>query len=155
MVLISGFVQPLLCEETVLDPVDVPRMTKEELKAKLDNPDLVIIDARSAHDWEDSETKIKGLFVRMRVKSPPGSTSIPRTNDCSLLQVMQEATSARAALQLINQGYKNVYALKGGWAEWESEKYPVEPKELNSNGTCSQDECASASFLSQERWGRY
>jgi 3-mercaptopyruvate sulfurtransferase SseA len=26
------------------------------------------------------------------------------------------------------KGYKKVYALKGGWAEWESAKYPVEPK---------------------------
>jgi 3-mercaptopyruvate sulfurtransferase SseA len=26
-------------------------------------------------------------------------------------------------------GYKNVYALKGGWKAWESAKYPVEPKE--------------------------
>jgi 3-mercaptopyruvate sulfurtransferase SseA len=26
-------------------------------------------------------------------------------------------------------GYKNVYALKGGWKDWESAKYPIEPKE--------------------------
>jgi len=33
------------------------------------------------------------------------------------------------ALPFIGKGYKKVYALKGGWAEWESAKYPVEPKE--------------------------
>jgi 3-mercaptopyruvate sulfurtransferase SseA len=33
------------------------------------------------------------------------------------------------ALQLISKGYKKVFALKGGWEDWESSKYPVEPKD--------------------------
>ncbi|MCK5009141.1 MAG: hypothetical protein KAS98_01555 [Deltaproteobacteria bacterium] len=39
---------------------EVPRMTKEELKSKLDNPDVVIIDVRVGRDWKASEMKIKG-----------------------------------------------------------------------------------------------
>jgi hypothetical protein len=39
---------------------DVPRMDKDELKALLDNPDVVIIDARTPSDWKKSENKIKG-----------------------------------------------------------------------------------------------
>lgn len=39
---------------------DIPRMTKEELKAMLGEPDLVIIDIRSGRDWSSSESKIKG-----------------------------------------------------------------------------------------------
>ena len=46
--------------ETGPNPVDVPRMTKEELKAKPGSPDLVIIDVRTSHDWQDSDAKIKG-----------------------------------------------------------------------------------------------
>ena len=38
---------------------EVPRMTKEELKAMIDNPELVIIDVRSGRDWKSSESKIK------------------------------------------------------------------------------------------------
>jgi rhodanese-related sulfurtransferase len=38
----------------------VPRMTKDELKAMLDNPDLVIIDVRAGTDWLRSDMKIKG-----------------------------------------------------------------------------------------------
>ena len=38
----------------------VPRMTKEELKAMLDNPNLVIIDVRAGTDWLRSDVKIKG-----------------------------------------------------------------------------------------------
>jgi 3-mercaptopyruvate sulfurtransferase SseA len=29
----------------------------------------------------------------------------------------------------MKMGYKNVYALKGGWNEWVEAGYPVEPKE--------------------------
>jgi predicted sulfurtransferase len=39
---------------------EVPRMSKEELKAMLGNPDVVIIDVRSGKDWEASQSKIKG-----------------------------------------------------------------------------------------------
>ena len=39
---------------------EVPRMTKEELKSKLDNPDVVIVDVRTGKDWNGSEFKIKG-----------------------------------------------------------------------------------------------
>jgi rhodanese-related sulfurtransferase len=39
---------------------DAPRMTKEELKAMMGSPDLVIIDVRSGTDWADSDLKIKG-----------------------------------------------------------------------------------------------
>ncbi|MCP3888550.1 MAG: hypothetical protein GY702_06710 [Desulfobulbaceae bacterium] len=32
------------------------------------------------------------------------------------------------AQKLLAQGYKNVYALKGGWREWQRNKFPVEEK---------------------------
>ena len=38
----------------------VPRMTKEDLKSMLDNPDVVVLDVRTGKDWKASETKIKG-----------------------------------------------------------------------------------------------
>jgi rhodanese-related sulfurtransferase len=39
---------------------EVKRMTIEELKGMLGNPDLVIIDARRDGDWKLSKVKIKG-----------------------------------------------------------------------------------------------
>ena len=35
-------------------------ITKEELRDMLDDPDLVILDARTGRDWRSSEFKIKG-----------------------------------------------------------------------------------------------
>jgi len=39
-----------------------------------------------------------------------------------------EATSARVVLKLREAGYSKVFALKGGWPEWEAAGYAVEPK---------------------------
>jgi hypothetical protein len=38
----------------------VPKMTKEELRAMLDNPDVIVVDVRIGRDWKASEYKIKG-----------------------------------------------------------------------------------------------
>ena len=43
-------------------PVDAPRMTKDELKAMLGSPDLLIIDVRYGKDWTDSDLKIRGAI---------------------------------------------------------------------------------------------
>ncbi len=39
---------------------EVPRMTKEQLKALLDDPDVVVLDVRRGKNWKESEKKIKG-----------------------------------------------------------------------------------------------
>jgi hypothetical protein len=42
------------------DSSDIPRMTKEELKPLLGNPDVAVIDVRLGGDWAESDLKIKG-----------------------------------------------------------------------------------------------
>lgn len=39
-----------------------PRISKDELRAALDNPDLIVVDDRSGRDWTSSEYKIKGAL---------------------------------------------------------------------------------------------
>ena len=39
---------------------DAPRMEKEELKARLGSPNLIIIDVRYGKDWSVSDRKIVG-----------------------------------------------------------------------------------------------
>ncbi len=41
---------------------DVPRMSADELKGLLGNPEVVIIDVRIDRDWENSTQKIKGAL---------------------------------------------------------------------------------------------
>ena len=38
----------------------VPKMSKEELQVMMGDPSLVIVDVRSAADWNAQERKIKG-----------------------------------------------------------------------------------------------
>ena len=46
---------------------DAPKITKEELKSMLENPDLVVIDIRREGHWTSSDSKIKGA-----VREDPG-----------------------------------------------------------------------------------
>ncbi len=39
---------------------DAPRMSKEELKSRLGDKNIVIIDVRTGNDWEKSDSKIRG-----------------------------------------------------------------------------------------------
>jgi len=39
---------------------EVPKMTKEALKAMLGNPDLIILDVRLGNEWNESDLKIRG-----------------------------------------------------------------------------------------------
>jgi rhodanese-related sulfurtransferase len=41
---------------------EAKRITKEELKAMLDNPDVVLLDVRTGKDWTASDQKIKGAL---------------------------------------------------------------------------------------------
>jgi len=60
--LISILVMMMACTTWTLSTMsnDVPRMTKEELKAMFDNPNLIIIDVRYDPHWKESNLKIKG-----------------------------------------------------------------------------------------------
>jgi len=48
-----------MCGE-VVDQLTVPKMTKEELKSLLGNPDVIIIDVRAEDDWKEAKWKIQG-----------------------------------------------------------------------------------------------
>jgi 3-mercaptopyruvate sulfurtransferase SseA len=61
LVLVLGVVMPLHAQKA-LTLGDVPRMSIEELKQQVDNPNLTIIDVRTSHDWGDSTMKIKGAI---------------------------------------------------------------------------------------------
>ena len=61
VVAISFFEAPAFAQTRAMLE-SVPKMTIDGLKGQLGNPDVVIIDVRLAHDWEESKTKIKGAI---------------------------------------------------------------------------------------------
>jgi len=48
------------CLQNLALDAKVPRMTKEELKSLLGNPDVIVLDVRIADEWKRSDLKIKG-----------------------------------------------------------------------------------------------
>jgi rhodanese-related sulfurtransferase len=48
-----------VCAGTGLAGSDVPMITVDELKARLDEPDLIILDVRQEQDWASSDFKIR------------------------------------------------------------------------------------------------
>jgi predicted sulfurtransferase len=50
------------CAEKWSIQLKVPRMTKEELKSLLGNPDVIIVDVRESEDYKKSEFKIQGAI---------------------------------------------------------------------------------------------
>jgi rhodanese-related sulfurtransferase len=48
--------------------LDVPRLTKEEVRPLIGNPEVVIVDVRTGRDWDESAAKIQGA-----VREDPGS----------------------------------------------------------------------------------
>ena len=55
--LIGPSVKPLIAEDIV---ADVPKITKEELKSKLGDPDIIIIDVLVQDQWETVDQKLPG-----------------------------------------------------------------------------------------------
>jgi rhodanese-related sulfurtransferase len=106
--------------------VPVPRITREDLKQRLDSSaPPVIIDARLKYPYEHSTVKLPGAIRYTRDASP----SLPRDREIVVYDSdPNELASTRLAVELIRDGYK-VAALKGGIVEWLAANLPTETKE--------------------------
>ena len=61
---ILGVLVMLIACTSIQGTNDVPRISKDELKAKLGSSDVVLLDVRAKADWEKSDEQITGA-VRM------------------------------------------------------------------------------------------
>ncbi len=108
----------------------VPRISKEELKQRLEIADAsapVILDVRLKYPYEHSTVRIPGAL-----RMPPNSidlAGLSRDRDIVAYDSdPDEVTSSHVAAELIRQGYR-ASALKGGIAEWVGANFPVETKQ--------------------------
>jgi rhodanese-related sulfurtransferase len=107
--------------------VPVPRITKEDLKQRLESAaPPVLVDARLKYPYEHSTVKLPGAI---RVGRDGAAPSVPRDRDVVVYDSdPNELASSRVAAELIRQGFRAV-ALKGGIAEWLAANLPIETKE--------------------------
>jgi rhodanese-related sulfurtransferase len=108
--------------------VPVERITKEQLKERLDRGDKpTLLDVRLKYAYEHSTVKLPGAirvppYAMESVSIPTGSDVVAYDSDPN------ELVSTHVASQLLRKGYK-VTVLKGGVPEWLAANYPIETKE--------------------------
>jgi rhodanese-related sulfurtransferase len=107
--------------------VAVPRITKEDLKARLDSgTPPAIVDARLKYPYEHSTVKLPGA-VRFMGDGP--TPSLPRDRDVIVYDSdPNELASSHVAAMLIRDGYR-ASSLKGGIVDWLAANLPTEAKE--------------------------
>jgi rhodanese-related sulfurtransferase len=107
--------------------VAVARITKEELKQRLDSTSApVLVDARLKYPYEHSTVRLPGAI---RYPVDGSLPSLPRDRDIVVYDSDPfELAGSRVVAELVRQGYRAV-ALKGGIAEWIAASLPTETKE--------------------------
>ena len=108
----------------------VSRITKEDLKARLENPDTathpVVVDVRLKYPYEHSTIRIAGA-IRM-APDAVNVSKLPRDRDIVVYDSdPDEVTGSAVATGLLKQGFR-VSVLKGGIAEWAGATLPVDAK---------------------------
>lgn len=109
--------------------MDVPRISKEELKERLDaaGPSApLIVDVRLKYPFEHSTVTLPGA-LRM---SPSGLDREKLSRDREIVLYdsdPEELVSTHVAEELLRQGYK-VRVLAGGIGEWVTAKLPTASK---------------------------
>ena len=108
----------------------VPRITKEDLKARLESQDPstlpIVLDVRLKYPYEHSTILLPGAIRMM----PDAIEHAKLSRDRDIVAYdsdPDEVTGTTVAVQLIHQGFR-VSVLKGGIAEWAGANFPVDTK---------------------------
>ncbi len=108
----------------------IPRITKEEVKARLEGDESaapVLVDVRLKYPYEHSTVQLPGA---VRVAPPEFDLpELPQDRDIVAYDSDPgELVSAHLAARLIRDGFR-ASALKGGIVEWLTAKFPTEAKD--------------------------
>jgi rhodanese-related sulfurtransferase len=111
-----------------LKALSIKRMTPEELKAKIDaNENILIVDTRNRLDRNTDPVRIPGAFhilpehVEFQRQDIDFNREIVIYCTCP-----NEATSARVAVKLRRMGLTRVRPLQGGLEVWRERNLPLE-----------------------------
>jgi len=119
----KGEIDPKASGESSLE------MSKEALKGRLGDPELIVIDVRTAKAWEDCDSKITGAGREDPSKLSTWADHYAKDKTivfyCSC---DNDGTSKHVVKQLRSQGFEDAYALTGGWKAWIEADYPTEKK---------------------------
>jgi rhodanese-related sulfurtransferase len=125
----------------------VPRISREELKARLDSPDSsshpLLIDVRLKYPYEHSTVTLPGAQRIMpdaiEAASPPHDRELVLFDSDP-----QNLVSVQAAAALVRRGYR-ASVLEGGIADWMNAKLPVDTKSAPQPAASAAKPAAAAS----------
>jgi rhodanese-related sulfurtransferase len=108
----------------------IPRITREELKARLDSPDAssrpIIVDVRLKYPYEHSTVTLPG--AQRVLPDAMADASLPTDREIVLFDSdPDDIVSMQAGAELVRRGYR-VLVLQGGISEWMNAKLPVDTK---------------------------
>lgn len=105
----------------------VPRISKEDLKARLDSGSPpVLVDARLKYPYEHSTVRLPGAVRFAGDGQPP---ALPKDREIVVYDSdPNELASSSVAAMFIRQGYRAM-ALRGGIVDWLSGNLPTETKD--------------------------
>lgn len=111
----------------------VPRVSREELKQRLDSgASPVLVDARLKYPYEHSTVRLPGAIRFTEGEAVP---SLPRDREIVVYDSdPNELASSHVAAALIRQGYR-ASALRGGISDWLAANLPTETKEAPKQAT--------------------
>ena len=119
--------------------MEATRVTVDEVSQRMDRGELfTFVDTRNATAWAEAETRLPGAVripaddVQKHIADIPRDRVVITYCTCP-----HEASSARVAQELVEQGFKNVHPLFGGFEAWEKAALPVEPKSGESREASS------------------
>ena len=110
-----------------LRKLKISRITPEELKAKIDaGEDVIIVDLRHALDFEAQPETILGALHMDAAELEEAHEVIPRDREIVLFCACpNEVTAARLALLLRSKGITRIRPLAEGYEGWRSRGFPM------------------------------
>ena len=108
---------------------EIPTLTLEETKEKLDQGGIIVLDAREAGDYELKH--IKGALSlpvsHFGLYYPKMKKLMPKEAEIVVYCAGEECgASLHLAEELISLQYKNIQVFLGGWVVWNKAGYPAE-----------------------------
>lgn len=110
--------------------MEATRVTVDEVKERMNRGELfTFVDTRNPQAWAEAETKLPGALripadeVAEHLDEIPHDRAVITYCTCP-----NEASAARAAETLMENGYKSVHPLYEGFDAWQKAGLPVDPK---------------------------
>jgi rhodanese-related sulfurtransferase len=104
------------------------RISAEELLARLEaGQPVTVLDVRNDEDWGRSGVKARGAVRVGHDRLPPGPLPKDRLT-VAYCTCPHDAGAVLVAQQLQAQGFRQAYALRGGFDAWRAAGGPVEPR---------------------------